>query len=227
MPIEPSTDHLPEPLASCDTVIACLTQLNSQNGAEPVAADQACGVLDGQPMPLSRVAELATAGGFTAHWIELDWAGLKATGFTNPLLVLRTDNDAVIVTGGGRAGAEEVSVWDPHHDGVVFFVPRGDFERHWSGHALIMAPSRAAASAGAALPIAASVMQEMQSHNEEVGKGLCPTPDAVTPGRARRLSIFIGTVVLTVALCGAGAYYVVINGEAPPATGAATITPAL
>jgi hypothetical protein len=43
-----------------------------------------------------------------------------------------------VVTGGGRSVAEEVSVWDPHHDGVVFFVSREDFERAWSGHALII-----------------------------------------------------------------------------------------
>ena len=27
------------------------------------------------------------------------------------------DTNAVVVTAGGRPGAEEVSVWDPHHDG--------------------------------------------------------------------------------------------------------------
>jgi hypothetical protein len=213
MPIEHSTDQLSEPVASCDTVTACLTQLNSQNGAEPVAADEACGDLEGQPIPLSRVAELAAAFGFSAQWNELDWAGLKATGFTHPILVLRKDNDAVIVTGGGRAGAEEVSVWDPHHDGVVFFVPREDFERHWSGQALIMSPSRA---------LDAGAMKEVQPETEEGGSALPPSSDAASPGLSRDLSVLIGAVVLT-AICGVGAYYVVVNREAPPATGAATI----
>jgi hypothetical protein len=226
MPIEHSTDQSPEPVASCDTVIACLTQLNSQNGAEPVAADQACGDLDGQPMPLSRVAELVTAFGFSAQWDELDWAGLKATGFTDPILVLRKDNDAVIVTAGGRAGAEEVSVWDPHHDGVVFFVPQEDFERHWSGHALIMSPSRGLGSGGVALPSAPGAINEVQPTVEAGGSALPPTRDAATPRRSRRLSILIAAVLLTAALCGTGAYYVVVDREAPPATGAATIAPA-
>ena len=37
-----------------------------------------------------------------------------------------------------KSGADEVSVWDPDHDGVVFFVSRDDFERTWSGHALLI-----------------------------------------------------------------------------------------
>jgi hypothetical protein len=223
MPIEPSTNLLPVPLASGDTIIACLTQLNSQNGAEPVAADQARGDLDGQPMPLSRVAELTAAAGFSAQWNELDWAGLKAIGFTNPILVLRKDNDAVIVTGGGRAGAEEVSVWDPHHDGVVFFVPREDFERHWSGHALIMTPSRPLASGVAALSIAGA-MQEAHPATEAAGSALPLSRDTASPGLSRGLSVFIGAVVLTT-LCGVGAYYIVVNREAPRVTDAATIAP--
>ena len=227
MPLEPWTDHLPEPVASCDTVIACLTQLNSQNGEDPVAAGQAGGYLEGQPMPLSRVAELALAFGFSAQWNELDWAGLKATGFTNPILALRKDNDAVIVTGGGRAGAEEVSVWDPHHDGVFFFVPRADFERHWSGHALIMTPSRALGSGSAALPSATDAMEGVQADSAAVRRALPPSRDTASSGRSRRLSVLIGAIVLTAALCGAGVYYVVVNREAPPATGAATIAPAL
>jgi hypothetical protein len=222
MPIELSTDQSPEPVASSDTVIACLTQLNSQAGAEPVAADQACGDLDGQPMPLSRVAELAAAFGFSAQWNQLDWTWLKATGFTDPILVLRKDNDAVIVTAGGRAGAEEVSVWDPHHDGVVFFVPREDFERHWSGHALIMSPSRALDTGGAALPRAAGAMKEVQPETEATVSALPSSRDAASPGLSRGLSVLIGSVVLT-AICGVGAYYVVVNREAPAATGAATI----
>jgi hypothetical protein len=221
MPIEHSTDQPSEPVASSDTVIACLTQLNSQNGAEPVAADQACGELDGQRMPLPRVAELAAAFGFSAHWNELDWAGLKGTGFTDPILVLRKDNDAVIVTGGGRAGAEEVSVWDPHHDGVVFFVPREDFERHWSGHALIMSPSQALDPGGAALPTTAGAMKEVRPEIEATG--IPSNRDGASLGLSRGLAVLIGAVVLT-AICGVGAYYVVVNREAPPATGAATIT---
>jgi hypothetical protein len=53
---------------------------------------------------------------------------------------VRKNADVAVVAGGGRSGAEEVSIWDPHHDGVVFFVSREDFERTWSGHALIITP---------------------------------------------------------------------------------------
>jgi hypothetical protein len=59
---------------------------------------------------------------------------------------VRNDADVVVVTGGGRSGAEEVSVWDPHHDGVVFFVSREDFERAWAGHALMITPVHADAN---------------------------------------------------------------------------------
>jgi hypothetical protein len=59
---------------------------------------------------------------------------------------VRNDGDVVVVTGGGRSGAEEVSVWDPHHDGVVFFVSREDFERACSRHALIITPVHAEAN---------------------------------------------------------------------------------
>jgi ABC-type bacteriocin/lantibiotic exporter with double-glycine peptidase domain len=173
MPIELSTDLLQEPVASCDTVMACLRRLNSEDGAASVEAHQISLDTEGETMPLSRVVALAAAFGFRAERSELDWAGLKATGFTTPILVLRKDNDAVIVTGGGRAGAEEVSVWDPHHDGVVFFVPREDFERHWNGHALILTRAEASATGGAQLPAAAaSNDQGVASYPEEDASAL-------------------------------------------------------
>jgi hypothetical protein len=210
MPIELSTDQSPEPVASSDTVIACLTQLNSQNGAEPVAAGQACGDLDGQPMPLSRVAEMAAAFGFRAQWSELDWAGLKATGFTDPILVLRKDNDAVIVTGGGRAGAEEVSVWDPHHDGVVFFVPREDFERHWSGHALIMNPKglqSAPVSVDTTSPGAGDLEQREIPNQPVPAARASPSSRVISaPTRFSGRRFWLGIAVLA-AISGFGAYY--------------------
>jgi hypothetical protein len=186
MPIELSTDLLQEPVASCDTVVACLRRLNSEEGAAWIKADQTSGDVEGQTMPLSRVVELAAAFGFRGEWTELDWAGLKATGFTTPMIALRRDNDAVIVTGGGRAGAEEVSVWDPHHDGVVFFVPREDFERHWNGHALMLIRAEAPATGGAQLPAAAS-NDEVVSHPQE-GAGAMPSPSQSGKTGLSRLS---------------------------------------
>ena len=190
MPIELPTDLLQAAVASCDTVIACLRRLSSEKGAASVEADQTSRAVEGETMPLSRVVEMAAAFGFTGEWTALDWAGLKATGFTTPMLVLRRDNDAVIVTGGGRAGAEEVSVWDPHHDGVVFFVPREDFERHWNGHALMLTRAETSATGGAPLPGAASNDEEVVSYPEE-GAGAMPSPaQSDKTGLSRLWSLF-------------------------------------
>ena len=141
MPIELSTEALQEPVASCGTAISCLVRLSAENGGEAEnEAPHRHTDLQGETLPLSCLVKLAAEFGLHAERIQVDWQGLKATGFAHPLLILRKNTDVVIVTGGGRSGAEEVSVWDPHHDGVVFFVPREDFERAWDGHALVITP---------------------------------------------------------------------------------------
>src|SRR5271165_6218656 len=146
MPIELSTEPLQEPVASCDTAISCLARLSVQyGGAERIEAARRGTDLAGETLPLSRLVKLAAELGLQAEWIQLDWQGLKTAVFAHPLLIVRKNADVVVVTGGGRSGAEEVSVWDPHHDGVVFFVAREDFERAWSGHALIITPEDAEA----------------------------------------------------------------------------------
>lgn len=146
-PIELSTELLQEPVASCDTAVACLARLGTQNGG--VAPIEVAGGnidLAGDTFSLSRLVELAARFGLQAQWIQLDWQGLKTTASAQPVLVVRNDSDVIVVTGGGRSGAEEVSVWDPHHDGVVFFVSREDFERVWSGHALTITTVHAGAN---------------------------------------------------------------------------------
>lgn len=218
MPIELSTDPLREPVASCHTVMACLARLNSENGAAPLEADQRGGDLGGETLSLSRVVELAAEFGFRAERAELDWSGLKATGFTHPILVLRKDNDAVIVTGDGRAGAEEVSVWDPHHDGVVFFVPREDFERYWNGHALIMnsAEPQTPFDAGSTTsPGAADFLrEEMPANPVQVARSLRSNQPADPSRRLPRLRVWVAAVTL-VAISGLGAYYLT-HRERPP-----------
>jgi Peptidase C39 family len=146
-PIELSTELLQEPVASCDTAIACLARLSAQNGGV-ARIEVARGNFDlaGDTLTLSRLVKLAAEFGLHAQWIELDWQGLKTTAPAQPLLVVRNDGDVVVVTGGGRSGAEEVSVWDPHHDGVVFFVSREDFERACSRQALTITPVQAEAN---------------------------------------------------------------------------------
>jgi len=146
-PIELSTEPLQEPVASCDTAISCLARLSAQNG-DAARIETARGSIDlaNETVSLSRVVKLAAEFGLQAQWIQLDWQRLKTTASAQPLLVVRNDTDVVVVTGGGRSGAEEVSVWDPHHDGVVFFVSREDFERAWAGHALMITPAHAEAN---------------------------------------------------------------------------------
>ena len=147
MPIELSTEPLQELVASRGTAISCLVRLAVQNGGATRIEAARSGIdLDSETLPLSRVAELAVEFGLQAQWIQLDWQRLKAAVFAHPLLIVRKNSDVVLVTGGGRSGAEEVSVWDPHHDGVVFFVSREDFERAWSGHALIFTPQNPGAT---------------------------------------------------------------------------------
>jgi hypothetical protein len=146
-PIELSTELLQEPVASCDTAVACLARLSTQNGGvAPIEVARRNIDLAGETFSLSRLVELAAKFGLRAQWIQLDWQGLKTTASAQPLLVVRSDSDVIVVTGGGRSGAEEVSVWDPHHDGVVFFVSREDFERVWSGHTLTITPVHAEAN---------------------------------------------------------------------------------
>ena len=146
-PIELSTEPLHEPVASCDTAISCLARLSAQNGgAARIEAARGSIDLANETVSLSRFVELAAEFGLQAQWTELDWQGLKTIASAQPLLVVRNDAEVVVVTGGGRSGAEEVSVWDPHHDGVVFFVSREDFERAWAGHALMITPVHAEAN---------------------------------------------------------------------------------
>jgi len=147
IPIELSAEPLQEPVASCDTAISCLARLSMQNGsAARITAARRRIDLASETLPLSRLVKLAAAFGLQAEWIQLDWQGLKTAVVAHPVLIVRKNTDVVVVTGGGRSGAEEVSVWDPHHDGVVFFVAREDFEGGWSGHALIITPEDADAN---------------------------------------------------------------------------------
>jgi peptidase C39-like protein len=140
-PIEPPTESLQEPVASRETAISCLVRLGVQNGIDiEIETVRRRTVRDGDRLTVSRLIKLADEFGLQAEWSRLDWQGLKTTGFSRALLVFWTNSNAVLLTGGGRAGGEEVSIWDPHHDGVIFYVPREEFERSWNGHALIVTP---------------------------------------------------------------------------------------
>jgi len=75
---------------------------------------------------------------------------LQAPGFGYPALALLKNTNVIVLTGGGRGGASEVAVWDPLNPyEEILYVSREDFERVWTGHALIVttqAANRAAMS---------------------------------------------------------------------------------
>jgi Peptidase C39 family len=144
MSIDILSEFTLDPVASCDTAISCLVRLGEHNGINlEIEAVRRQAALDSNTITVSRLIKLADDCGLQADWTRLDWQGLKTMGFSQ-ILIFRENADAVVLTGGARAGAEEVSIWDPRHDGVIFYVGREDFERAWSGHALIVTPKEPA-----------------------------------------------------------------------------------
>src|SRR5262249_17013240 len=138
MPIDFRTKSLREPLASRDTAIACLVRLGAQNRVNlqiETVRDRASA--DGDTITVSRLIKLADQCGLQLEWVRLDWQGLSTTGFSE-LLIFRENTNCVVLTGGIRAEFEKVSIWDPHHDGVIFYMGREEFERAWNGHALMI-----------------------------------------------------------------------------------------
>ena len=140
MPIDFRTESLREPLASRDTAISCLVRLGAQNGVNlqiETLREQAS--TDGDTITVSRLIKLADECGLRLEWVRLDWQGLNITGFSE-LLIFRENTNCVVLTEAVRADVEKVSIWDPHHDGVIFYMGREEFERAWNGHALMITP---------------------------------------------------------------------------------------
>jgi Peptidase C39 family len=173
MPIDFRSESLREPVASRDTAISCLVRLGAQNGVDlEIETVRHLAGLDGDTITVSRLIKLADECGLPLEWVRLDWQGLKTTGLRQ-LLIFREDTSCVVLTGGARPGAEEVSVWDPHHDGVIFFMGREDFERTWSGHALMITPKE---------PGKASTSPSQQSAFKAIAAEIRGTPaDIVKP----------------------------------------------
>jgi hypothetical protein len=139
VPLEPSTELSQEPAGSRETVISCLVRIGAQLGIDvKIEAVRRGTAGEGDPVTVSGLIKLADECGLHAEWSQADWHELKTTDLSRPLLIFRKNSDAVIVTGDGRAGAEEVSIWDPRHDGVIFYVPREEIKHTWNGHALII-----------------------------------------------------------------------------------------
>jgi hypothetical protein len=142
MTIDTPTEAGQEPVVSRDTAISCLVRLGMQSGIEmAVGAIPSRSVLDGDSLSVSRLVEIAGEAGLRLDRARLDWQGLQTTGFSYPILARLKNTNVVVLTGGGRNGAEEIAVWDPlDRDEEVIFVPRVEFEQAWSGDALIIAP---------------------------------------------------------------------------------------
>src|SRR5215831_5009603 len=176
MPIDLRTESLREPVASRDTAISCLVRLGAQNGVDlDIESVRRRADLDGDTITVSRLIRLADECGLPLEWIRLDWQGLKTAGFSQ-LLIFRENTNCVVLTGGARAGAEEVSIWDPHHDGVIFFMGREEFERAWNGHALMITPKE---------PGTASTSSSQQSAFKAIASDIRGAPaDIVKPESA-------------------------------------------
>ncbi len=133
------TKAIQEPLASCDAAFSCLLKLGGRSLGGEVEAAQCRNVVNGETLPISRLIELAADLGLKAEHARLDWQRLQSLGFNHPLLVLLKNTNVILLTGGGRDGVSEVAVWDPgNRYGEILFVPREDFERVSTGHALII-----------------------------------------------------------------------------------------
>jgi hypothetical protein len=173
MPIDFRTESLREPVASRGTAIPCLVRLGAQNGVNlQIESVRRRADLDGDTITVSRLIKLADECGLPLKWVRLDWQGLKTMGLSQ-LLIFQENTSCVVLTGGARAGAEEVSVWDPDHDGVIFFMGREDFERAWNGHALMITPKE---------PGKASTSPSQQSAFEAIAAEIRGTPaDIVKP----------------------------------------------
>ena len=133
-------------MASRDTALACLAHLGVHNGLDPTSAATHRGDLpDPDTLSLSRLIEIAGDFELQAQHARVDWPGLQAIGFVDPILVLLKNTNVVVLTGAGHDGAE-LSIWDPlHRDSELLFVPRQEFERAWSGNVLKVTPRSSSA----------------------------------------------------------------------------------
>ena len=179
MSVDLPTEHLREPVVSCDTALLCLVRLGVGTRDHPEIEEfWHRAVLDGNTLPASRLTELAGKLGLRAECMRLDWNGLTRAEFTHPILVFLRNTNAVVVTGTDGPGAEAVSVWDPlHSDDEVLTVRREDFERAWSGDALVILPP---SSAEAVVTSGSPVEQDIEVVDLPPETGCEPAPMAET-----------------------------------------------
>ena len=174
---DPLTEASPEPLASCDAVFSCLLQLGGHSSR--VGAVHSRNVVNGDTLSISRLIELAGDLGIKAEHARLNWYRLHTPGFSYPTLALLKDTNVVVLTGGGRDGGAEVAVWDPLNPyEETLYVSREDFEREWTGHALIIttpAPHQTAISPSSDFCWVTSAGLELIGKTSGRGQNLQPT----------------------------------------------------
>jgi hypothetical protein len=155
------TQHL-QTVVSCDPALSCHIRLDVCNGDDPeIKALRRRAVLDGNTLSASSLIELVGNFGVRAECTRLDWNGLTKSGLSYPILVFLKNTNAVAVTGTDSAAADAVSVWDPlHSDGEVLSVRREDFERAWTGDALVIARQP---STGAEASTASSTERDIEA----------------------------------------------------------------
>ena len=147
---DPPMDALTKPVASCDAAFSCLLQLGGRAAGYGAGEVQFRNVVNGETLSISRLIELADELGIKAEHVQPDWHSLQTPGFSYPTLAVLKNANVVVLTGVGRGEGSEVAVCDPlnpHEE--ILSVPRADFERAWTGHALIItarASSRAVIS---------------------------------------------------------------------------------
>jgi ATP-binding cassette subfamily B protein len=132
----------PPLVASAETALLCLFRLAAQNGVyAEVGAVRRRHLLDDATLPTSQLIEIAPEFGLAAEQVRLDWRALQTRAFSHPLLLILNNSNVVMLMGVRRDGPEEAAISDPlYRDGIVFFLPREDLERSWSGQALLIAP---------------------------------------------------------------------------------------
>ena len=127
---------------SSETGLSCLFRLGIQTGVyAEIGAVKRRNLVDAAILRAGQLAALAHEFGLAAEPARLDWEALCTRPFAHPLVLLLANNNAVILMGVRRGGADEVAISDPlFRDGEIFFLGRAELEKSWAGAALIVTP---------------------------------------------------------------------------------------
>jgi subfamily B ATP-binding cassette protein HlyB/CyaB len=132
----------PPTMASAETALSCLFRLGAQNGLyAEIGAVRRRHLLESATLQIPQLIEIAPEFGLKAEAAQLDWKALETRAFSHPLLLILNNGNVVNLMGVRRDGPEEAAISDPlFRDGIVFFLPRADLERSWSGEAVLISP---------------------------------------------------------------------------------------